>query len=170
MATKDALTQARKEAGLTQEELARKVYVTRQAISRWETGETTPSIDMTKLLASALDVPVMQLLDLPAEPACQCCGTPFSVPNMDRGHDADGHENPDYCKWCYDQGAFAYETMDDVIETSASYLVEATGMDLDEAVSFMGALLPTLDHWKSGDSDSGKAYIVQGVERFGENS
>ena len=88
MATKDALVQARKEAGLTQEELARKVYVTRQAISRWETGETTPSIDMTKLLASALGVPVTQLLDLPAEPACQCCGTPFSVPHMERGADA----------------------------------------------------------------------------------
>ena len=102
MATKDTLAQARKEAGLTQEELARKVYVTRQAVSRWETGETTPSIDMTKLLASALGVPVMRLLDLPAEPSCQCCGTPFSVPNMDRGHDADGHENPHYCKWCYD--------------------------------------------------------------------
>ena len=56
MATKDALAQARKEAGMTQEELARKVFVTRQAISRWETGETTPSIDMTKLLASALVV------------------------------------------------------------------------------------------------------------------
>ena len=74
----------RKEAGLTQEELARKVYVTRQAISRWETGETTPSIDMTKLLASALGVPVMRLLDLPSEPSCQCCGTPFSVPNQMR--------------------------------------------------------------------------------------
>ena len=145
MATKDALAQARKEAGLTQEELARKVCVTRQAISRWD--------DMTKLLASALGVPVMRLLDLPAEPACQCCGTPFSVPHMERGADADGTENPAYCKWCYDQGAFAHETMDDVIETSAPYLVEATGMSLDEAVSFMGALLPTLDHWKSGDND-----------------
>ena len=153
MATKDALAQARKDAGLTQEELARKVYVTRQAISRWETGETTPSIDMTKLLASALDVPVMQLLDLPTEPACQCCGTPFSVPHMERGADADGAENPAYCRWCYNQGTFAYETMDDVIETSAPYLVEATGMSLDEAVSFMGALLPTLDHWRREDND-----------------
>lgn len=153
MATKDALAQARKEAGLTQEKLARKVYVTRQAVSRWETGETTPSIDMTKLLASALDVPVMQLLDLPTEPACQCCGTPFSVPHMECGHDADGAENPAYCRWCYNQGTFAYETMDDVIETSAPYLVEATGMSLDEAVSFMGALLPTLDHWRREDND-----------------
>lgn len=149
MAIKDALAQARRERGMSQEELARKVYVTRQAVSRWETGETTPSIDMAKLLAIALDVPVVRLLDLPQEPSCQCCGTPFSVPNMDKGTDADGTENPDYCKWCYDQGVFAYPTMDDAIEASAPYLVEATGMSLDEAVSFMGALLPTLGHWKA---------------------
>ena len=148
MAIKDVLSEIRKEKGLTQEELAAKVYVTRQAVSRWETGETTPSIDMTKLLACALDVPVMRLLDLPAEPACQCCGTPFSVPNMDKGTDADGTENPDYCKWCYDRGEFASATMDEVIEQSAPYLVQATGMTLDEAVSFMGALLPTLDRWR----------------------
>ena len=153
MALKDMLVQARKAKGMTQEELAGKVFVTRQAISRWENGETTPGIDMTKLLASVLDVPVMQLLDLPQEPSCQCCGTPFSVPNMDRGHDADGHENPDYCKWCYDEGSFAYQTMDDVIETSAPYLAEASGMTLDEAVSFMGARLPTLGHWRTADTD-----------------
>ena len=149
MALKDQLIQARKAKGKTQEELAGKVYVTRQGVSRWENGETTPGIDMAKLLASVLDVPVMQLLDLPQEPACQCCGTPFSIPNMVCGHDVDGNENPDYCKWCYDDGTFAYQTMDDVIESSAPYLVEASGMTLDEAVSFMGALLPTLDHWRT---------------------
>ena len=148
MTIKEALPAIRKEKGMTQEELAAKVYVTRQAVSRWETGETTPSIDMAKLLASVLDVPVMRLLDLPQEPACQCCGTPFSVPNMDKGTDADGTENPAFCKWCYDGGEFADATMDEVIEKSAPYLVQATGMSLDEAVSFMGALLPTLDRWK----------------------
>ena len=148
MTIKDVLPAIRKEKGMTQEELAAKVYVTRQAISRWETGETTPSIDMAKLLASVLDVPVMRLLDLPVEPACQCCGTPFSVPNMDKGTDSDGTENPDYCKWCYDSGEFTSATMDEVIEESAPYLVQATGVSLDEAVSFMGALLPTLDRWK----------------------
>ena len=148
MATKDALVQARKEAGLTQEELARKVYVTRQAVSRWETGETTPSIDMAKLIAIALDVPVMRLLDLPQESSCQCCGTPFSVPDMPKGTDADGTENPDYCKWCFDDGKFTGATMDDVIEQSAPYLAQVAGMSLDEAVSFMGALLPTLGRWK----------------------
>lgn len=148
MALKDVLPQIRKEKGLTQEELAHKLFVTRQAVSRWETGETTPSIDMAKLIAVALDVPVMRLLDLPQEPSCQCCGTPFSVPNMDRGHDSDGSENPDYCKWCYDEGEFADATMDEVIEKSAPYLAQASGVSLDEAVSFMGALLPTLGRWK----------------------
>lgn len=148
MAIKDVLPQIRKEKGVTQEELAAKVFVTRQAVSRWETGETTPSIDMAKLLALALDVPVVRLLDLPQEPSCQCCGTPFSVPNMDKGANADGSENPNYCKWCYDGGKFESATMDEVIEKSAPYLVAATGVSLDEAVSFMGALLPTLGRWK----------------------
>jgi transcriptional regulator with XRE-family HTH domain len=148
MAMKDVLPQLRQERGMTQQDLARKLYATRQAVSRWETGETTPSIDMAKLIALALDVPVMRLLDLPAEPACQCCGTPFSVPNMPKGADADGAENPDYCKWCYDRGEFADATMDEVIEKSAPYLVQATGVSLDEAISFMGALLPNLKRWK----------------------
>ena len=148
MAIKDVLPQIRRDKGLTQEELAHKLYVTRQAVSRWETGETTPSIDMAKLIAIALDVPVMRLLDLPQESSCQCCGTPFSVPDMPKGTDADGTENPDYCKWCYDDGKFTGATMDDVIEQSAPYLAQAAGMSLDEAVSFMGALLPTLGRWK----------------------
>ena len=148
MAINDVLPQLRKERNMTQGELAKKLYVTRQAVSRWENGETTPNIDMAKLIAIALDVPIMRVLDLPEEPSCQCCGTPFSVPDMPKGADADGTENPNYCKWCYDQGEFASATMDDVIEKSAPYLVQATGVSLDEAVSFMGAMLPTLKRWK----------------------
>ena len=151
MAIKDVLPQLRQEKNLTQQELAAKLFVTRQAVSRWENGETTPSIDMAKLIATVLDVPVMRVLDLPQEPSCQCCGTPFSVPNMDKGKNADGSENPDYCKWCYDNGQFESATMDDVIEKSAPFLVQATGVSLDEAVSFMGALLPTLKRWKTGE-------------------
>lgn len=152
MTIKDVLPQLRKEKNMTQEELASKLFVTRQAVSRWETGETTPGIDMAKLIASALDVPVIRVLDLPQEPSCQCCGTPFSVPNMDKGANADGTENPNYCKWCYDNGQFASATMDDVIEKSAPYLMQATGVTLDEAVSFMGALLPSLARWKSEEN------------------
>ena len=151
MAINDVLPKLRQDRNMTQQELAAKLFVTRQAVSRWENGETTPSIDMAKLIATVLDVPIMRVLDLPQEPSCQCCGTPFSVPNMPKGTDADGTENPNYCKWCYDEGEFASATMDDVIEKSAPYLMQATGVSLDEAVSFMGALLPILKRWKSGE-------------------
>lgn len=37
MAIKDTIAQIRQEAGVTQEEMARRLYVTRQAVSRWGT-------------------------------------------------------------------------------------------------------------------------------------
>lgn len=76
---KDALAQARRERGLTQEELAARLYITRQAVSRWETGATEPGIDMIKLIARELEVPVMRLLDMP-EHYCQSCGMMFTGP------------------------------------------------------------------------------------------
>ena len=144
----DAIHAARKRAGLTQEQLASKVFVTRQAVSRWETGDSEPGIDMRKLLSAALDVPMADLLGLPDSPACQCCGTPFDVPNMPFGTNADGTENPDYCGWCYQDGEFTGGGLDEVIERNAPYLMQATGYSQEEAVSFLGALLPTLKRWR----------------------
>ena len=45
MDTKDILLQLRTKKGLSQEQLAEQVFVTRQAVSRWETGETTPNTE-----------------------------------------------------------------------------------------------------------------------------
>ena len=145
----EAIQSARRAKGLTQEQLAAKVYVTRQAVSRWETGESEPGIDMRKLLANALDVPVTDLLGLPEGPTCQCCGTPFDVPNMPLGTNADGTENPEYCGWCYQNGEFTGAGLDETIERNVPYLVQATGCSNEEAVSFMGALLPTLKRWRN---------------------
>ena len=50
METKDIILELRNKAGLSQDELAEKVFVTRQAVSRWENGETTPNIETLKLL------------------------------------------------------------------------------------------------------------------------
>ena len=149
MGVGEAIQSARKKAGLTQEQLAAKVYVTRQAVSRWETGESEPGIDMRKLLASVLDAPIRELLDLPAAPACQCCGTPFDIPNMPFGTNADGTENPDYCGWCYKDGEFTSGGLDEIIERNVPYLMQATGYSAEEAVSFMGAVLPTLKRWST---------------------
>ena len=51
MKVSEAIAKARKDAGLTQEQLAGRLYVTRQAVSRWETGESEPGIDMRKAIA-----------------------------------------------------------------------------------------------------------------------
>ena len=53
----------RKELGLTQEELAQKLFVTEKAISRWETGRGTPDISLLLPLAKILKVNVSELLN-----------------------------------------------------------------------------------------------------------
>ena len=78
MAIKDVLPRLRRERGLTQEDLAKKLFITRQAVSRWETGETAPGIDMTKLIAVTLEVPVTELLEMP-EHYCQSCAYTYET-------------------------------------------------------------------------------------------
>lgn len=147
MAIKDVLPRLRRERGLTQEDLAQKLFITRQAVSRWETGETAPGIDMTKLIAVTLDVPVTELLEMP-EHYCQSCGMMFTAPDQ-HGHEADGAEVEDFCRWCYDDGAYTYETtMEDMIEDCAPRMAEAMGWTVDESASLLGAVLPTLKRWK----------------------
>ena len=53
----------RKQRGLSQEQLGEKVDVTRQTISNWELGETTPNPDQLKLLSKTLNVSVDELVD-----------------------------------------------------------------------------------------------------------
>lgn len=53
----------RKKLGLTQEELAQKLFVTEKAISRWETGRGTPDISLLIPLAKILNVDVSELLN-----------------------------------------------------------------------------------------------------------
>ncbi|HBO61527.1 MAG TPA: XRE family transcriptional regulator [Olsenella sp.] len=147
MMLKDALARLRRERGLTQEELARRLYITRQAVSRWECGATEPGIDMLKLIARELDVPVTALLDMP-EHYCQSCGMMFTGPGQ-HGHEADGSEAEDYCRWCYENGVYTYETsMDEMIEDCAPRMAEAMGWTVDESASLLGAVLPTLERWR----------------------
>ena len=56
METKDVIYELRTGKGLSQEELAKKVFVTRQAVSRWESGDTTPTMDKLKSLAKIYGV------------------------------------------------------------------------------------------------------------------
>ena len=56
MDTKDVILELRTRRGLSQDELAEKVFVTRQAVSRWENGETVPNTETLKLLSGLFQV------------------------------------------------------------------------------------------------------------------
>lgn len=62
MKTGALIAQARKEKGLTQKELAEKVYVSVQAVSKWELGKNFPDLPLMEPLAEALDLTVSELL------------------------------------------------------------------------------------------------------------
>ena len=74
MEIQDILKNLREKNNLTQEQLAERVQVTRQAVSRWETGETQPNTDTLKLLSRVFDVSINTLLGSPRQLVCQCCG------------------------------------------------------------------------------------------------
>lgn len=52
----------RQRKGMTQKELAEKLRVSQQNVSRWETGEVIPRIDKLKLIAEALECSVNDLI------------------------------------------------------------------------------------------------------------
>ena len=56
------LMRLRQRAGLTQDALAERLHVTRQAVSSWETGKTAPDVETLTTLAAALKVDVRALI------------------------------------------------------------------------------------------------------------
>ena len=61
------LVQLRKLQGFTQEDIAEKVGVSRQAVAKWEAGETFPDIEKSRLLAKVLGVSLDDLANYEPE-------------------------------------------------------------------------------------------------------
>ena len=120
MTTKDVLYELRTRAGLSQDALAEKVFVTRQAVSRWETGETVPGTETLKLLSNLFNVSINTLLGSPRKLICQCCGMPLEDAIL--GRDRDGALNEDYCQWCYADGTYTYSDMDQLIDVCVKHM------------------------------------------------
>ena len=145
MGTKEVLYELRTKNGLSQDELAEKVFVTRQAVSRWENGETVPGTETLKLLSRLFNVSINTLLGSPRKLYCQCCGMPLEDEII--GRDADGDLNESYCKWCYADGTYTYSDMDDLIRVCVPHMV-SQGFSEDQAVNYMKEMLPNLEYWK----------------------
>ena len=155
MNTKDVILDLRTKHGLSQDDLAEKVFVTRQAVSRWENGDTVPNTDTLKLLSKLFNVSINTLLGAPRQLVCQCCGMPLEDTIISR--DKDGSLNEDYCKWCYADGTYTYSNMDDLINICVPHMVNE-GFSEDQARQYMKQMLPTLDYWKRYEelSDDGQ--------------
>ena len=114
MNTQEVIYRLRTNMGLSQDELAEKVFVTRQAVSRWENGDTVPNTETLKLLSRLFNVSINTLLGSPQKLICQCCGMPLDDTII--GRDRDGTPNEHYCQWCYADGTYTYSDMDDLID------------------------------------------------------
>ena len=148
MDTKEVLYELRMRKGLSQSELADKVFVTRQAVSRWEKGETVPNTETLKLLSNLFNVSINTLLGSPKKLICQCCGMPLEDEIL--GRDKDGSLNENYCKWCYADGTYTYSNMDDLIEVCVKNMVN-DNVSEGQVRAYLELLLPTLDYWKKYD-------------------
>ena len=143
----DILRNLREKRGLTQEQLAEKVMVTRQAVSRWETGETQPNTETLKLLSKEFDVSINTLLVAPRTLICQCCGMPLSEDGM-ISREPDGSFNEDYCRWCYAEGTFVYESKAKLLDFLIANVPNPESAPEAERRSTFDGCLSQLKHWK----------------------
>ena len=145
METKEVLRTLRMRNGLSQDELAEKLFVTRQAGSRWENGETTPNVEALKLLSRLFDVSINTLLGTPRQLICQCCGMPLEDSTLSR--EPDGSLNEEYCKWCYADGAFKYSSKEELIDLCVTHMASEQ-WPAEQVRAHMEAVVPQLSHWK----------------------
>ena len=147
METRDLLKTLREQHHLTQEQLAERRMVTRQAVSRWETGETQPNTDTLKLLSREFDVSINTLLGSPRSLICQCCGMPLSEDSM-ISREKDGSFNEDYCTWCYADGTFVYASKDSLLDFLLAHAPNPQNLPEEVRRRSYDQYLSGLKHWR----------------------
>ena len=146
METKTVIYELRTKHGLSQDELAEKVFVTRQAVSRWENGETVPNTETLKLLSNVFDVSINTLLGSPMKLFCQCCGRPHDDSIISK--ESNGDFNEDYCKWCYSEGQFAYQSKEGLLTYLVEHMPNPDNLQDEERRIQFDLFLSQLKHWK----------------------
>ena len=171
MSTKDVIYELRVKNGLSQDDLAGKVFVTRQAVSRWENGETVPNTETLKLLSKLFNVSINTLLGSPRQLVCQCFGMPLEDPIISK--EKDGTLNEDYCQWCYADGTYTYSDMDELIEVCVKNMANEQFSE-DQVREYLKQMLPQLDYWKrhrelgdDGKFDAFKKQLIDEINALG---
>ncbi|MBQ6359111.1 MAG: helix-turn-helix domain-containing protein [Clostridia bacterium] len=147
MEANEILKTLREKHGLTQEQLAEKVLVTRQAVSRWENGETQPNTETLKLLSRLFDVSINTLLGAPRALICQCCGMPLTEDSM-ISREPDGGFNEDYCSWCYTGGTFVYTSTDMLLDFLFDHSPNPDNTPEPQRRTMYDGYLSQLKHWR----------------------
>lgn len=142
----DAIKALRMKKGLTQDELGERVFVSRQAVSRWENGETLPEVDTLKELSRVFGVTINKILGEPVKLICQCCGMELDENSI--SSDPDGAANPSYCKWCYTGGEFVYKSLPELVEYLVGH-VPLGHFTREQAKEYFTNQLKELDYWKA---------------------
>lgn len=141
------LKQLREKNNLTQEQMAARLMVTRQAVSRWENGETQPNTETLKLLSGEFNVSINTLLGSPRQLICQCCGMPLNEDDM-ISREKDGSFNEDYCKWCYAEGEFVYKSKESLLDFLVTHMPNPGNVNEEDRRSQFDLYLSQLKHWK----------------------
>ena len=115
-------------------------------MSRWENGETIPNTETLKLLSGFFDVSINTLLGSPRQLICQCCGMPLDDSTISK--EPDGTFNEEYCKWCYTDGKFTYDNIDDLIAFCVEHM-SIENWSAEQVRGYMADMLPKLNHWKT---------------------
>ena len=147
MEMQDILKQLRKNNNLTQEQMAARLMVTRQAVSRWENGETQPNTETLKLLSRKFNVSINTLLGSPRQLICQFCGMPLNEDSM-MSREKDGSYNEEYCKWCYAEGEFAYKSKDALLDFLVNHMPNPENVKEEDRRRQIDLYLSQLKHWK----------------------
>ena len=171
MKTKQIITEIRNKHNLTQDQFAARLSLTRQAISRWETGETSPPLHMLKKIAKLFQVDANYLLGITPTQICQSCAMALTSLD-DLGTNSDESASTEFCTHCYQNGCFTCDctkckcencdcenckdcacTIDDMVESNLLHLDEFnaennTNYTPDEAREILKSHLKTLKRWK----------------------
>ena len=81
----EKIKEARKKAGLSQEQLASKLNISRSAVAKWETDKGIPDIENLKAISQLLNVSIDYLLDNEQELTSVCLRESISLKNYGKG-------------------------------------------------------------------------------------